>query len=213
MNSFAHVPFMAKTLGLLVGLAAAVLPTGCGSAPEPLPPKVATGLGNLRNEAVSLKGQIEKTSATLQDLMAKPQADLTPQNASFTQELTRLEGRVERAQAQRRQADQMVAAQFASWDAQLQQLQSEESQEMAAERRKATAETYDEIQKRIAAIRTEITPLLTDLRDIRQYLKGDLSPKGLETMKPTADRVYSQKDRVVAELDAIIASITDALGK
>jgi Skp family chaperone for outer membrane proteins len=193
-------------------LALLALPLGCGSSPEPLPPKVSSGLDSLRNEAVALKGQIEKVKVSLSDLMEKPQADLKPQNWSFTQELAGLEGRLERAQAQRQIADRMVAEQFATWDSQLDQLQSEESKEMAAERRTATAETIDGIQQKIEKLRDTFAPFLTDLRDIRQYLKGDLSPKGLETMKPTAERVFSAEGEIQSLLDGVIAGITSAIG-
>jgi uncharacterized phage infection (PIP) family protein YhgE len=189
-----------------------LLPLGCGGSPEPLPPKVASGLDTLRNEAVALKGQIEKVTVALSDLMEKPQADLTPQSSSYSQELAILEGRLERAQAQRQVADRMVNEQFATWDQQLGQLQSEESKEMAAERRTATAETFAGIQQQIDQLRESFAPFLTDLKDIRQYLKGDLSPKGLETMKPTAERVFGSQGQIHGMLDGIIASITAAIG-
>ena len=106
----------------------------------------------------------------------------------------------------------MVGQQFAAWDTQLDRLQSEESRELAAERRSNTAATYDAIQERIGKLREQWQPFITDLRDIRQYLKGDLSPKGLATMKPTAERVDDQQHVVVAILDELIARIGQALG-
>lgn len=188
------------------------LSVGCGSAPEPLPPKVATGMDAMRSEAISLKSQIEKTTTALSKLMNNPEADLTPQNSSFNKELATLESRLEYARAQRKVADRMVYAQFASWDDQLARLQNEESREMAAERREETAETFNDIQQQTEELRERFAPFLTDLVDIRQYLRGDLSPKGLETMKPTAERVFDSQDEIYDKLDDIIESITKAIG-
>jgi hypothetical protein len=200
-----------QRFALLVLAAGLALPAGCGSDPEPLPPKVATGLEGLRNEAIALKGQIEKVTAALSDLMEKPQADLQPQSWSFAQELGVLEGRLERGQAQRRVADNMVLEQFAAWDSQLDQLESEEAKAVAAERRAATAQTYDGIQKSIEGLREKFAPFFTDLRDVRQYLKGDLSLQGLETMKPVAQRVLAAQGEILSGLDGVVASITAAI--
>ena len=68
------------------GLVVAMVSVGC-STPASLPPKIAVGLDGLRNEAVSLRGQIEKTVGALKELMSKPQADLSPQFQSYTHEL------------------------------------------------------------------------------------------------------------------------------
>ncbi len=201
-----------RRLALLALSSCLVLPVGCGSDPQPLPPKVATGLDGLRSEAIALKGQIEKVTAALSDLMQKPQADLQPQSWSFTQELAVLEGRLERAQAQRQVADNMVLEQFAAWDSQLDQLQSEEAKDLAAERRSATTQTLDGIQKSIEGLREKFAPFLTDLRDVRQYLKGDLSLPGLETMKPVAQRVFAAQGAILGGLDGVVASITAAIG-
>jgi hypothetical protein len=198
-------------LALLALSSCLVLPVGCGSDPQPLPPKVASGLEGLRGEAIALKGQIEKVTAALADLMEKPQADLRPQTSSFNQELAILEGRLERAQAQRQVADSMVLEQFATWDSQLDRLESEEAKEVAAERREATAQTFDGIQMRIGALREKFAPFFTDLRDVRQYLKGDLSLQGLETMKPVAQRVLDAQGGILGGLDGVVAAITAAI--
>ncbi|MBK9386707.1 MAG: hypothetical protein IPN34_17980 [Planctomycetes bacterium] len=199
-------------LALLALSSCLALPIGCGSDPQPLPPKVATGLDGLRNEAIALKGQIEKVTAALSDLVMKPQADLQPQSFSFAQELAGLEGRLERSQAQRQVAGNMVLEQFAFWDSQLDKLESEEAKEVAAERRAATAETFDGIQMKIEALREKFTPFFTDLRDVRQYLKGDLSLQGLQTMKPVAERVLAAQGDILSGLDGVVASITAAIG-
>ena len=76
-----------------------------------------------------------------------------------------------------------------AWDENLKLLHNEATRAGAAERRAATDATYSGIKQKIVALRNEANPFLNDLKDIRQYLKSDLSKEGLHTMEPTAQRI------------------------
>lgn len=196
--------------GLAAGTMGAILLVGC-STPASLPPKVAAGLDGLRTEGVTVRGQIQKTVGTLKELMAKPQPDLSPQYQSFSHELGVLENRVDLARQQRTATETVVKDQFMAWDENLSQLKNEESRAQASSRRSATDASYSDIQQKIAVLRNESTPFFTDLRDIRQYLKGDLSKEGLETMKPTAQRVFDQEPSIIKRLDDVIEALNNAM--
>lgn len=195
---------------LAAGLVGAMLLVGC-STPSSLPPNIASGLDGLRTEGVTVRGQIQKTVGTLKELMAKPQPDLSPQYQSFSHELGVLENRVDLARQQRTATDTVVKDQFMAWDENLSQLKNEESRAQASARRSATDATYSDIKQKIAVLRKESTPFFTDLRDIRQYLKGDLSQEGLETMKPTAQRVFDQESSIIKRLDDVIEGLNNAM--
>ena len=89
--------------------------------------------------------------------------------------------------------------------------EEEATRASAAERRAATDATYSGIKQKIAELRKEATPFLTDLKDIRQYLKSDLSKEGLRTMEPTAQRVFDQKDNIIKRLDDVIQGLDGAI--
>jgi Protein of unknown function (DUF2959) len=202
--------FKNGTAGLVSVAVGAILLVGCSTSGS-LPPKIAAGLDGLRTEGVTLRGQIQKTTGTLKELMSNPQPDLTPQYNSFTHELGILENRIGDAKQQRAETETAVKNQFAAWDENLKQLNNEESRQQAAARRSATDATYSGIKQNIAELRKEATPFMTDLRDIRQYLKGDLSKEGLETMKPTADRVFHREAFVIRHLDTVIEGLHNAM--
>jgi len=195
---------------LAAGTVGAILLVGCSTSAS-LPPKIAAGLDGLRTEGVTVRGQIQKTVGTLKELMSKPQSDLTPQYQSFSHELGVLEDRIGVAQQQRAATESVVRDQFMAWDENLKQLKNEESRQQAAVRRSATDATYSDVQQKIAELRKEATPFMTDLRDIRQYLKGDLSKEGLETMKPTAERAFNREAFVIKRLDDVIEALNNAM--
>ncbi|MCW5784505.1 MAG: DUF2959 family protein [Nitrospirales bacterium] len=192
------------------GLVVTMFSVGC-STPASLPPKIAVGLDGLRNEAVSLRGQIEKTVGALNELMSKPQADLSPQFQSYTHELGILQDRIEKARQQRGATDTVVKEQFMAWDESLKQLHNEATREGAAERRADTDETYSGIKEKIVTLRNEANPFLNDLKDVRQYLNSDLTKEGLSTIEPTANRVFEQKDNIINRLDEVIQSLDTAI--
>jgi hypothetical protein len=160
---------------------------------------------------VSLRGQIEKTVGALNELMTKPQADLAPQYQSYAHELGILEAKVEQARQQRTSTDALVKDQFMAWDENLKELRSEAARTSAAERRAATDATYSGIKQKVGEVRKAWTPFITDLQDIRQYLKGDLSKEGLRTIEPTAQRVFDQKPDIIKRLDAVIQGLDSAI--
>lgn len=192
------------------GLVVTMFSVGC-STPASLPPKIAVGLDGLRNEAVSLRGQIEKTVGALNELMSKPQADLSPQFQSYTHELGILEDRIEKARQQRGATETAVKEQFMAWDENIKQLHNEATRAGAAERREETDATYSDIKQKIVTLRNEANPFLNDLKDIRQYLKSDLTKEGLRTIEPTSDRVFDQKDSIINRLDEVIQSLDTAM--
>jgi hypothetical protein len=203
-------PWRSILASLAIGIVVPMLWVGC-STTAPLPPKIAAGLDGLRNEGVSLRGQVEKTVGSLNELMSKPQVDLSPQYQSYTHELGILEAKVSEAQQQRASTDAVLRDQFMAWDENLKQLQSEAARTSAAERRAATDATYSGIKQKIAELKKGWTPFITDLRDVRQYLKGDLSKEGLSTIQPTAQRVFDQKPDVIKRLDAVLQGLDSAI--
>ena len=206
-----NVPSWRSTLAsLAIGFIIPMLSIGCSTSAS-LPPNIAVGLEGLRNEAVALRGQIEKTVGSLHELMSKPQADLSPQFQSYTHELGILEDRIERARQQRGATETVVKDQFMAWDESLKQLHNEATRASAMERRAATDETYSGIKQKIVALRNEANPFLNDLKDIRQYLKSDLSKEGLSTIEPTAQRVFDQRDGIIKRLDEVIQSLDTAI--
>lgn len=208
--------YMSSPVSLLVrmavGIVGLILLVSC-STPASLPPSVAVGLDGLRNEAVSLRGQIDKTVGALKELMTKPQADLSPQYQSFTHELGILEVNVDEARQQRAATDTIVKDQFMAWDENLKELQNEESRQRAADRRAGTEATYAGIQQKIAELKQAWTPFITDLKDTRQYLKSDLSKEGLHTIEPTAERVFEQQGNVIKRLDDVISAMDMAMSR
>lgn len=206
-----HIPSWRAILeSVAAGLVVTIFSVGC-STPASLPPKIAVGLDGLRNEAVSLRGQIEKTVGSLNELMSKPQADLSPQFQSYTHELGILEDRIEKARQQRGATETAVKEQFMTWDENLKQLHNEATRAGAAERREETDATYSDIKQKIVTLRNEANPFLNDLKDIRQYLKSDLTKEGLRTIEPTSDRVFDQKDSIINRLDEVIQSLDTAM--
>ena len=210
-NKGNNVPSWISILpAMALGIVLPMLSVGCSTTAS-LPPHIAVGLDGLRNEAVSLRGQVEKTVGALKEMMAKPQADLSPQYQSFTHELGILEAKLDEARQQRAATETVVKDQFMAWDESLKQLQNEESRQRAAERRSATEATYSGIQRKIAELKKEWTPFITDLKDTRQYLKSDLSKEGLYAMEPTAERIFDQQSTVIKRLDEVIEAMDVAI--
>ena len=211
IKSGMHVPSWRSFLAsVVVGIVVSMLSVGCSTTAS-LPPNIAMGLEGLRNEGVSLRGQVEKTVGALNELMSKPQVDLSTQYQSYTHELGILENKLEQAREQRTATENVVREQFLAWDENLKKLRNEQTRASAAERRAATDATYSAIQQKIAELKKEWTPFVNDLKDIRQYLKSDLSKEGLQVMQPTAQRIFDQKDSVIKRLDDVIQSLDNAI--
>jgi hypothetical protein len=176
-------------LPLTVLIAVATLLAGCASTGFDQGNKTAANIQSAADQIGSLPAMIDKTLASLNDIVEKPAADLRPQYRSFVENLTAVQSTAKGVADTRRAMGEKDKEFFAKWDEQLAQIKNEDIKARSQSRK-------DEVKQRMLAIKRSYTeaemacqPFMSDLKDVQKYLSVDLTTGGVATIKDTISRV------------------------
>jgi hypothetical protein len=127
--------------------------------------------------------QINKTMASLNDLVQNPQADLRPQYEQFAANLDQTDSLSKEIATARKAMGEKGKEYLARWDEQIAQIQNPDIKARSQARR-------DDVAQRLMAIKAGYTescsafkPLMADLTDVQKYLSVDLTTAGIATIK------------------------------
>lgn len=167
-------------------VATTALLTGCKSPGYDQGNKTAANIQASAARISALSGQIDTTLAALNDIVAKPAADLRPQYKQFASSLGELESAAREIASARGGMGDEGKAFFAKWDEQIAQIQNEDIKARSQSRK-------DEVSKQLLAIKTSYAeaaaafkPFLADLKDVQKYLSVDLTASGVAAIKEPA---------------------------
>jgi hypothetical protein len=195
-----------STLVLVAALAATF---GCGNKGQPAreSTRAIQSLADTRKALVSAKSQVESTLTAMNNLSGT--GNLKTNFSRFTSAVDKTESDAARA---RKRAEEMrdSATQYISrWETEMQQVSNPELRASAAERRARVQSNFDDIQRTARETRDAYQPFMQDLQDVRKTLKVDLTPNGVQTVRPVMDKANADGRNLIQRLDALIAELDE----
>lgn len=172
----------------LLASAAALTFSGCanssGTSTYTQSEKAAKAILSTGGTLTNLNSQIDATLASVDSLVNQPASNLTAQYQTFVKQFAALEKQAntvsENAKTMRAKADQYLSI----WGTQVASIQNTSLRSAALDRR---AEVSAQLQKLISDysnVSSSYAPLQQSLKDIQQVLGADLTPAGLNTVRP-----------------------------
>ncbi|MFH1027896.1 MAG: DUF2959 family protein, partial [Pseudomonadota bacterium] len=98
---------------------------------------------------------------------------------------------------------------FAEWEKQGEAFTNAEIRELSAERRNKLAESYARVPAAGSGIKGTYNAYLTDLKEIQKFLSTDLTPKGVESITPVAQKSVQDLDALKASLVPVITALDE----
>jgi hypothetical protein len=177
-----------KTLTtLLASLTLAALISGCASSGYQSAGNTAASLDRAADRvARGATNQVDTALATLTQLVDHPAADLKPQFGKFNTAVNGLDSLHRDLGRQLVTMQQQGVAHFQKWDEALAKIQNTSIRESSAERKAEVMRQFEAVKKSAEEVRTGLAPFVADMNDIRTALRTDLTPSGLEAIRPTA---------------------------
>jgi hypothetical protein len=185
--------------------AALLLAAGCATKGYERGNRAAQDVQTAANRIAALPLQIERTTASLDDLINKPQADLRPQFRQFNANLNEVESTARDIATARRAMGERSKEFFAAWDAQLAEINNEDIRARSQARKTEVTQRMDGIKRDYAVAEAAFRPFLSELQDVRKFLSLDLTPGGLAAIKPTVTKANAN----AAQLTATITQLTE----
>ncbi|HEX5220050.1 MAG TPA: DUF2959 family protein [Verrucomicrobiae bacterium] len=188
------------TAGLISCGALLMLAAGCASSGYDKGNKTAQNIQAAANRIAALPGQIDKTLASLNDLVNKPQTDLRPQFKQFTANLAEVESAAKDIGAARRAMGEKSKEFFAAWDAQLAQINNEDIKARSEARKKDVADKMEAIKRSYTEAETAFRPFMNSLKDVQKYLSVDLTSGGVSAIKDTVTKANQDAAKLGEEI-------------
>jgi hypothetical protein len=199
MNATGNTSFAAIVTGLVFVLA------GCATSTE-VPPQTQEGLTDLRDQLLTGKAQIQRTTGAARDLTQRPQGQVQPQVERLSREVASLEELATKSRSQFRSQQQQSMQYFAQWDEQLKTM-TNSVRDAGEERRADSLATFETLQKQVESLRQGFRPYMDALLESSRYLKTDATAAGVKTITPRLNSAVESENLLMQRIDAVIAQI------
>lgn len=143
---------------------------------------------------------IDGALATLDDLVNKPAPDLKPQFKAFSGSLDRLMASANRAEKAQRVAHQKSEEYFRDWDKETATISFESVRDQSVSRKTLVTNEFNTVNQRYRENQAVVDPLISYLRDIRTALSTDLTPGGLQSVRPLVENAEQNARKVQTAL-------------
>jgi len=179
--------------------------------------KTGAGIAEFRNEILEVKKEVDATMLALGQVVTT--ADTDPRKAY--QEFEKAVPRIDAAASKtKKRAEAMrVTGQtyFQKWEKELAALNNPEIRKLAEERKAKLQAVFGNIKTFMEPARDQFNAWLSDLKDLQKYLSNDLTVGGIDAAKELVAKTQTEGqavqqtlDKVIAELNTIVATLTPA---
>lgn len=191
----------------LIILATTAFLGGCASTGMKRSEKTSQSIQNVDTEIKKFLVQIDATSLSLDTLVSAGKTDPKKSFDNFSDNVNKLEKEGNRVT---KRLDAMKAHSkeyFEEWDKQDDKFTNAEIRQLSEERQSKLAAIYAEVPAANAGVKGSYNAYLGDLKEIQKYLSNDLTPQGIEGVKPVAQKSLQNLDQLKISLRPVITAL------
>lgn len=188
-------------LGTLVWLA------GCATSGTKLATKTTNTMQTVEADYRQAALQIDATKASLEDLMNPGQTNLKTAFATYSRNVENMESIGKQLDNHSQKMTARGNDYFAEWEKQGATYTNPQIRELSEQRRLEMREAYMKIPEASVGVRASLKAYLADIRDIQKYLSNDLTPQGVQAIKPIAERAVKDGENLREDVRPVLAAI------
>jgi hypothetical protein len=210
-------PIQTLTLAAL-GVAGLLLAGSSASAAGyKLADKVGTDIAEFRDEIVDVKKAVDTTMAALDKIVAQATVDPRKAFKAFDSSVPKIDSAAAKAKKRADDMRERGKEYFDKWEKELAGVNNPEIRKLAEERKVKLQATFGNIKTTMEPARDQFNAWLAPLKDLQKYLSQDLTISGIDAAKDLIAKskkqgmeVQQTLDKVIAELNTVVATITPA---
>jgi hypothetical protein len=176
------------------------------SAPPPPPPPQPVSLTQIKKEILESKGQLQSTIDSLNTLHKSSQPDAQANYNKFSEEYVKLQTKSEALRTRADDLKKKTADYYAVWNKQI-EVENPELRRQAVQQKADAERVFSTVSSEMELTRISFNPLMSNLKDVGNYLNGQLSPAALQSVSDLVAKSNAQAKEVNGHLDAIVGSI------
>ncbi len=182
--------------------------------------KVGASIAEFRDEIVNIKKEVDTTMAALDKIVTTAAADPRKAFKDFDKAVPQIDDAAKKAKKRGEDIKARGQAYFQAWEKELASVNNAEIRQLAEERKAKLQATFGSIRTSMGPVRDQFNTWLADLKDLQKYLSNDLTIGGIDAAKELIGKaktegqgVQQSLDKVIAELNTIVATLTPAKAK
>lgn len=197
-----------KFASLFVGLAVAcAIAAGCtsSSSKEYKPAvKTSTSLEEAAQTVDKTNAQLDEVMLRL-DTLAKHPGDMSKAFKDYSAAVSNLESTSQDVNAKVIAMQNQRDAYFAQWDKDVATIQNEAVRDRSEQRKAELQAQFKKVQADYQQLQKTLSPLMSDLRDIRTAVSINMTAGGIAAIQGTAKQAHGEADSVRQALTALSA--------
>ncbi|MEN6295716.1 MAG: DUF2959 family protein [Chloroherpetonaceae bacterium] len=171
--------------------------TGCGSSTGmQRSEKATTSMETFDNDIKLVVAQIDATNASLNDLTRSSQSDVKKAFDIYKKQVSKIED-LQKTFA--KHSDEMNARgkdYFDEWQKDGDKYKNPAIQQLSEQRQQELSDIYGQIARNSLGVKEAFQTYVSDAKQVLNYLSTDLTPKGIEAIAPTSQKVIYDGDNL-----------------
>jgi hypothetical protein len=182
--------------------------------------KTGESIAEFRDEILNVKKEVDATMVALDKIVATAASDPRKAFKEFDKAVPQIDSAAKKAKKRSEDMKAKGQAYFKQWEKELAEVKNPEIRQLAEERKVKLQGVFDNSKTFMEPARDQFNTCLADLKDLQKFLNNDLSIAGIDAAmeliaktKTEGQGVQQTLDKVIAELNTIVATLTPAKTK
>lgn len=191
--------------------------SSAGAAGYKLADKAGASIAEFRDEIVDVKKEVDATLASLDKIVAQATVDPRKAFKEFDKNVPRIDSAATKAKKRATEMKGRGKEYFDKWEKELASVNDPDIRKLAEERKVKLQAVFANIKNSMEPVRDEFNAWLASLKDLQKYLANDLTVGGIDAAKDLIAKsksegraVQQNLDKVIAEMNTVVATITPA---
>lgn len=178
--------------------------TGCATTGMERATKTTTSMQIVEEDYRQASAQIDVTNASLEELIKLSQTDTKKAYIAYAENVKKMEKLGKQLDTHTEKMSKQGTAYFAEWES---SYSNPEIRELSELRRIEMREVYAKIPEASIGVKGALKSYLTDIKDIQKYLSNDLTPQGIESIRPIAQTAVKDGDNLKEAIRPVLTAI------
>jgi hypothetical protein len=196
---------------LFAMLLAAVLSfVGCSSTGIQRSEKATSTMQTMDNDINLLVVQLDATGVSLDELTKPGQSNIGKAYDLYKDNVLKMEAMDKQFAKHNEEMKTRGKEYFEEWQKDGSQYKNPQIQKLSDERRAELGDIYGKIAENSVGVQGAIDAYLSDAKEVQNYLSNDLTPKGIEAIHPSSQKVVDDGQNLKSAIKNIQTAIDKA---
>jgi hypothetical protein len=185
-------------------LGAITILSGCATTGMDRATKSTNSMQTVEGDYKQASLQIDATRGALDNLIEPVQTDVKKSYAGYAENVDKMEKVGKQLESHSEKMRTRGNDYFMEWES---SYTNPEIRELGERRRIELRGVYSKIPEASIGVRDALKSYLSDIRDIQKYLANDLTPQGIQAVRPIAQRAQTDGDSLKETIRGVLSAI------